>query len=839
MLNFIEKAGYGFLIVVLFGGCVYLAFLLKFWSIPFFILYFFGLLIMISYQKDISIPFLGKSLRQAYFDTKYRIIDRSNSYENTFISKVKLGIYKTYLKFLRFLILLFKNSRESFETVREDSFLGYKLATQKVSIQDEIGKLEQIINKLKQGERVDLNSLEYLYHKMYALHKRKQKRVTVFSLAGLIVMISSTIISTMAVSFVFPTISRPNASSNSQFIQQDWSKGKTLDFAKRKNWQYYFSADSQILAGKDLSLDIEKEKGNLRDPLKEVFLLDGQHTSEDKEFINNAKKDDKIIIKGQVDKSSQAHQKIIGESSIYFDGQGAFMEIDGSDSWKLGNSNFDLSLWFNNQSAKPFDQYLLSKWETDAESFKDKQAWTSFDSAINDGYEGAVFDGRYVYFVPYRNDQDYHGEVLRYDTQQDFNQKQAWTSFDPGFNKGYKGAVFDGRYVYFAPYQNQKRHGDVLRYDTQKAFDQMEAWSHYDSQLGQGYVGAVFDGRFVYFVPYSNKKQKHGKVLRYDTQKDFKKGQAWEDFDSGLGKGFSSAVFDQKYIYFTPYHDGASYNGKVIRYDSVQNKASFKLLIDKDYNGKTGNLIFVLNTGQKHYILKSDTRIKNNKWYQVEIKKKARNLEMLLDKDQQDEIKLDRAVFFNDYNSDLIVGSYPYASSGFKGFMNQVSLARGLALENKNQEPALISSPFDTENDQNVINKISWFGEQPGDSLVKIQLRTAPDDDGKPGEWSKWMGPQGQDDYYYDMEGNHHINETHSDKKDDRWFQYKVILMADEDISPVLSMINIKYWQPDQDKEDKEDGKNQKPDKESRENILRESIKIDERRQGVRKNSAD
>ena len=30
-------------------------------------------------------------------------------------------------------------------------------------------------------------------------------------------------------------------------------------------------------------------------------------------------------------------------------------------------------------------------------------------------------DGRYVYFVPFHDGTDFHGRVLRYDTQGDFN----------------------------------------------------------------------------------------------------------------------------------------------------------------------------------------------------------------------------------------------------------------------------------------------------------------------------------------------------------------------------------------------------------------------------------
>ncbi len=42
-------------------------------------------------------------------------------------------------------------------------------------------------------------------------------------------------------------------------------------------------------------------------------------------------------------------------------------------------------------------------------------------------------------------------------------------------------------------------------------------WSNLLSRPPDAYVGAVFDGRFVYFVPNHNGTAQHDEVLRYDT----------------------------------------------------------------------------------------------------------------------------------------------------------------------------------------------------------------------------------------------------------------------------------------------------------------------------------
>ena len=50
-----------------------------------------------------------------------------------------------------------------------------------------------------------------------------------------------------------------------------------------------------------------------------------------------------------------------------------------------------------------------------------------------DGFAGAVFDGRYIYFVPLDSvggGAGYNGEVIRYDTQSDFLQASSWSAYD-------------------------------------------------------------------------------------------------------------------------------------------------------------------------------------------------------------------------------------------------------------------------------------------------------------------------------------------------------------------------------------------------------------------------
>jgi hypothetical protein len=152
---------------------------------------------------------------------------------------------------------------------------------------------------------------------------------------------------------------------------------------------------------------------------------------------------------------------------------------------------------------------------------------------------GAVFDGRYVYYVQYA-----HTVAVRYDTQGAFDDLGSWEAYDAadtaGLNtKGYDGAAFDGRYVYYIPFYEGDApergfHCRVLRYDTLKGFKEPSAWTaadggdHTDPPNPGGFNGGAFDGRFVYFAPWREDPPEgddrpytpHAKVMRYDTATD-------------------------------------------------------------------------------------------------------------------------------------------------------------------------------------------------------------------------------------------------------------------------------------------------------------------------------
>ena len=297
---------------------------------------------------------------------------------------------------------------------------------------------------------------------------------------------------------------------------------------------------------------------------------------------------------------------------LRYDTHGAF--ADGA-SWK----GYDIGLPVSHQSCAFDGRYVylapgyrqtdkghptsgeVIRYDT-RRTFDDKGSYVIHDVAGTSGlattnFDGAVFDGRYVYFVPLSNKCP-----LRYDTRGGFSDKASWTAFDAGYlgMRMCVGGVYDGRYVYYAPYGDNPV---VVRYDVDKEFTEKESWSAYTvAHTGglqtTGFDGAAFDGRYVYFVPFWDMaKDFHGTALRYDTQAEFLAPDSWRAFDAGstdglATRGYNGGAFDGRYVYFAPWHDGKEYppkiegHGRMLRYDTVGENGSFSLrYADSGHNG--------------------------------------------------------------------------------------------------------------------------------------------------------------------------------------------------------------------------------------------------------------
>lgn len=102
----------------------------------------------------------------------------------------------------------------------------------------------------------------------------------------------------------------------------------------------------------------------------------------------------------------------------------------------------------------------------------------------------------------------------------------------------------------------------------------------------------------------------------------------------------------------------------------------------------------------------------------------------------------------------------------------------------------LTSSPYNSANEFNVVNKLAWTENISGEGTdIKFQIRTSPDNV----SWTDWLGPAGTGDYYTATSGTEIINSSNSDGVNDQWFQYKAFLISDGRNTPTLSDISMTY----------------------------------------------
>ncbi len=215
--------------------------------------------------------------------------------------------------------------------------------------------------------------------------------------------------------------------------------------------------------------------------------------------------------------------------------------------------------------------------------FKDPKSWDAYNIGPDQSGQGCAFDGRYLYLCPgYHGNPNGNqldcGNFIRYDTTRPFKDAASYQSIEvkPFLGEGagtYDGAAFDGRYVYFVPLSSYP-----VRYDTHGRFDDPASWQKFDSkQIGMGIgVGAIYDGRWIYYVPYANSM-----AARFDTMThDFSDPKNWQirDVDLMYGNrtcGFDGGFFDGRYVTFVPFIYGSpeekyTLHGNYLRYDVLQ-----------------------------------------------------------------------------------------------------------------------------------------------------------------------------------------------------------------------------------------------------------------------------
>ena len=224
--------------------------------------------------------------------------------------------------------------------------------------------------------------------------------------------------------------------------------------------------------------------------------------------------------------------------------------------------------------------------------FNDTKSWEVHEVGKYNfkGFQGALYNNNYVYYVPYYFDEtkDPGSKLLRYNTELEFNNKNAWQVLF--YLEAYEDGVIANDFVYFSPhldYEN-KRNANPLRYDSTKPFTESSSWERYESGLKISYIGASFDGRFVYYAPFESEYENITIILRYDTTKDFLQNDAWKQIEIPYGQ-YSGTGFNGKNIVMAPYcfieKNGNKECSKILFLESKTQEISYSDEIFGAYNG--------------------------------------------------------------------------------------------------------------------------------------------------------------------------------------------------------------------------------------------------------------
>ena len=212
------------------------------------------------------------------------------------------------------------------------------------------------------------------------------------------------------------------------------------------------------------------------------------------------------------------------------------------------------------------------------------------------GFQGALYHNGFVYYVPYFIDETPSGEkdrqpgsfVLRYDTSLDFRDFSAWKGV--GHWGAYEDGIVAGDYLYFSPHLDKKneRHTIPLRYDTTKHFEEIDSWTGVKLGLNASYIGAAYDGKKIYYAPWQDDDQEGSSILRYDTEQSFFAKSAWNLLPIPY-VGYSGAGFNGTHVVFAPCwcaaYPGDIESSKIMFLNVNTQEVSFSTLDYGAYNG--------------------------------------------------------------------------------------------------------------------------------------------------------------------------------------------------------------------------------------------------------------
>lgn len=804
------------------------------------------------YRKDCSIPFVSSNLRIRYFKTKFKITLLKNSLAaeaetgsshpsvcsgpscgmnllpprgrkiDLYYKKIKLFFYQGYLKILYYFILISQNSHESFEILREDLEKTYenKKASQKMEWVD----LKNLTEKVKQGKIKNTEILEDIILKLYNFHLKNKRRAMAFSMASVSLLICATVVSGLITSLIFPNILKSWAATTYTFNQTDWSGGASVSTAShtsdQSGWNKYSSKDAGLSAGTELTM----ATSSLTIQIMDVTLQD---ITQDQYFTLSSE-------------SSWAVSTIDQGGDV---GQYSSLAIDS-------NNKSHIAYYDNTNKKLLYAQNTSGSWATSTISSGNVGQYCSIaidsDNYVHVSfYDTANEDLRYVtnssgLWVTTLLDSE--GSVGKYTSIKIGDHNAFHISYYDETNNALKcvsdvygfwdietidsGGV-TGKYTSIALDSNDKMRISYFSNNDLKCAIKNTTWS--TSVLDEGnesvfgnYSSLAIDSLDDMHI--SHYDSTSGSLRLVSSMSP----AMWTNVtvESGNVGSYSSIAVDSDNQEHISYYDEANGNLKywtnwvITAVDDSPNDVGKYTSIALDsndnpyisyYDETNGDLKYASNIAtyeSSGTITSSLVTVTNSSfgklsWEEIvpentSIIMKVRSCESSDCSGTPDFASCDAV------NNNEDISANNCINDGDQYFQYQATLSTTdqaatpkikdimLTYEFYSSYMQLISSPYNTLDPANAINKIEWTENIiSGATDVKFQLRTAATSAGL--STASFTGPGGAATYYTDPSGQETIAAAHRDGLNDQWFQYKALMTSTGSSTPTLSDITISY----------------------------------------------
>ena len=311
-----------------------------------------------------------------------------------------------------------------------------------------------------------------------------------------------------------------------------------------------------------------------------------------------------------------------------------------------------------------------------SDGFTSANSWAfTYQGTLSIAAKNVGFDGRYIYLIKNFS----NGDIYRFDTLGTFSSASSWTTYNYGGNEFY-GAQFDGRYLYFGS-QGIK----IGRYDISGDFTSSSSWSLFDFKAipGLGALtyqytqGSSFDGRYLYYLPFNSSSSHY--FLRYDTTLSFTDANSWER-SSAVAGGFTGnnnnsygGVFDGRYVYTPAYR----WSAITYRLDTGSQTVSFDLRVNNSSGDGRGGSMFLgpafnITTSNGYFSTVSKTPLVSSAWHYIVGTYDGSAVKLYVDGVLAASTPASGSMIVT--SDDLKIGSFEAGKASFKGLVKDVQI---------------------------------------------------------------------------------------------------------------------------------------------------------------------